>query len=154
MLFQPPLTAAALRPRTQARTHTQADADAGADVKHAWRRLRDADGSACKPSVRATAFILAQNNKYVDTLRHDGGDSLVARDVVPATADRGGTAPAHADTHTRTQRQTQTPVPTLNHTWWRLGEVPTHRRKRTNALSAHDGIHSGAKQFIRRHASP
>ena len=40
VLDWPPPTVATLRPRTQARTHTKTDADAGADVKNAWRTLR------------------------------------------------------------------------------------------------------------------
>ncbi len=37
VLDWPPPTVAQLRPRKQARTHTQEDEDVSADVEHAWR---------------------------------------------------------------------------------------------------------------------
>jgi hypothetical protein len=77
MLDRPPPTEDQLRPRTQARTHTQADADEtptsntrGGD----WVRDGPTDGSARTPSVlRATAFIPVQNNTSTRFAAMGGG---------------------------------------------------------------------------------
>ncbi len=64
MLLWPPLTVAQLRPRKNRHALTKADADANADVKHAWQRHcvkdRPANGSAHTPKVPATAFVPAK----------------------------------------------------------------------------------------------
>ena len=75
MLDWPLPTVAALRPRTQARTHTQADADASADVKHAWRRLREGPTHRRPRTHTLSAHdgIHPGAKQCVDTLRRDGG---------------------------------------------------------------------------------
>ena len=74
------------------------------------------------------------------------GDSLAARDVGYATADRGVTAPAHAGT--RAPQAHADAGADVKHAWRRLREGPTHQRQRTHALRARDGIHPGAKQSV------
>ncbi len=50
-----------------------------------------------------------------------------------------------AGTHAQADTDAGTDV---KHAWWRLREATTHRRQRTHALSAHDGIHPGAKKHV------
>ncbi len=54
--------------------HTQADADAGTDVKHAWRRLREGPTHRRQHThaLSARDGIHPGAKQYVDTLRHDG----------------------------------------------------------------------------------
>ena len=72
LLFQPPPTVADLRPRTQAGTHTQADAD---DVEHAWRRLRQGPTHRRQRThaLSARDDVHPGEKQYVNTLRRDGG---------------------------------------------------------------------------------
>ena len=145
LLFQPPPTVAELRPRTQAGTHTQADADVGADVKQAWRRLRERPTHRRQRThalVRATAFTPAQK-QYVNTLRHDGG-GLTRRSPCWIGHRRPWRNCARARRHARTHSQTQTPAPTSN---TRDGDCVRARPTDGSARR-----HANRRKTIRRHA--
>ena len=129
MLFQPPPTVAALRPRMQACTHT------GRCRNHRRRQTRVATTArGADPPTAAHARpqcvrpkLLQRKTKRKHALPR-WRDSLSARHVGVATADGGVTEPAHTGMHAH--RQTQTPAPTSNttpkHAWRRLREGPTH----------------------------
>jgi hypothetical protein len=154
---------------------TKADADADADVKHAWwQRDQPTFGSANTPSVRATTFTPTKNksqdrpadgsarrpslhatalsptqNKCQHTFP-PRGDSHSLRRVEVATAGRGVTSPAPAGMHAH--RQTQTPAQTSNMSGGdSMRDQPTDSGLRT--LSVHVTIFTPA-QSERQHASP
>ncbi len=92
-----------------------ADADAGADVKHAWRRQREGPSRQReRPTYRRqrTQALIARDDIQPDAIPKPTRDSHAASLVGQATADRGVTAPAHAGMHAH--RQTQMPAQTSN----------------------------------------
>jgi hypothetical protein len=142
----PPPTVAELCPCMQACTHTgmhahrQTQTPAPTPNTRGGDSVRDrpTDGSTRTPSVHATTFTPAQNKTQHALPRW--GDSLDARCVRLAAADRGVTALAHTGMHAHSR--TQTPAQKSN----TRGEGPSHRHQNTHTLSARDDIHPGAKQ--------
>ncbi len=108
--------------RVHRRVHTKADA---ANVS---QTQVVATAFAAGPPQRRTHNVGARDDihpaqkKTVKPLRRDKGNSLDARLVFVATADRGGTSPAHAGMHAH--RQTQTSAPTSK---TRGGDIMTDR---------------------------
>jgi hypothetical protein len=114
-------------------------------------RDRTTEGGARTPSVRATTFTSAQNKNRLASLR--GGDSRGVCDVGLATADSGGTAPAHVGMHAR--RQTQTPpaprgkARIIATAWW---TDPTDVGARPPSTSG-DDVHPGTQKKPTRFAA-
>ena len=98
---------------TAALAHPQCPYDIHPRAKHRPTRFAAMGGL---PRQRSTHNVSARDDihpsakKTVKPLRRDKGDSLAARRVSVATADRGETALAHAGMHAHSQ--TQTPAPT------------------------------------------
>jgi hypothetical protein len=111
-------------------------------------RDRPTDGSACTPSVRATAFTPAQNNMSTRFAAMGGGGG-----THPPLAMLESPPPTVAKLRPRTRARAHTQADAdagadIKHARRRLREGPTNRRQRTHALSARDSIHPGAKQYV------
>jgi hypothetical protein len=112
-------------------------------------RDRPNDGSARTPSVRATAFTPARN--YTSTLFAAKGE-LTSCSPCWQSHRRPWHNCARARRRARTQPDAHAGA-NVKHAWRRLREGPTHRRQRTHALSARNGIHPGANHTPTRFAS-
>ncbi len=136
-----------------ARRHsrTQASADAGADVKHEWRRRQTCGGDSMRgrPTDGGDAPLIAHDDLHRGAKQNSTRFATMGGLTCSSPCSIGHRRPwrncARARRHGGTQADADD-CAAVKHAWRQQREGPAHRRRRTHILSARDDIQLGAKQ--------